>query len=172
MFYAIFLFDHSWRIRWRRVALASPFVIFGLFYLQGYFVKWVSLGVYYNLDLGEKRVKELPSMAIYMKLIFKNLELTVSPFAQKDISNVLILLLEWVAVIFLLIKRTARDVLMRFWPLFIIPAIHFLSGIMTYYHLRYNLSVFAFFLFLLIFCASGVRPLLLSRYTLIRKLNS
>jgi hypothetical protein len=164
MFYAIFLFDSDWRIRWGRVALMLPIAIAVLFLLKRYLVNYVSLGVYYNLGIGEERVKALPSLGVYFELVIYNIKITLSPFAQKDIINVFILLSEWAILLFLLTKRSVRFFFFKFWPIWIIPVAHFMFGILTYYNIRYNLAVSAFILFLAMFCASGVQTRLLGRY--------
>lgn len=162
--FIIFLFDKDWRFRGKRFLLFAPLCFLIIVTYGSMYYKYIAVGLRYSMKMeGERaeirefaRTKIMHSPRVYLKLVITNIKRSLSVFYQVDYTNMLILLLEWCTLFYLLVIKRGLIKVIKFWPIFAVAAIYFVSGIMTLYNIRYNIFPVTFLLYLSILVCSGV----------------
>lgn len=167
VFFTVFLFDKNWRISQRRLLLFILLGTVSIVYYEAYymhtFYKLVAWGLYRSLRMtgSIRELREYASTGIlsypgvYCNLVFTNIRLAIDVFYQVDVTNQLILFLEWCAIFWLLLIKKNIKRILEYWPILMVSTIYFVGAIMTMYNIRYNILPVTFLLYLSIFVSSG-----------------
>lgn len=164
--FMVFLFDKNWSIQWKRVLFAALLgVIFILYYGHYYEHKFYNLvagGLSANryVEGSKSEIKEYARTGLlnysetYLHLVLTNIRKATSIFYQTDITNQLILFLEWCTVFYLLIVKKNIVRVIRCWPILIVAFLYLIGGSLTLYNIRYNIFPATFLIYLSVFVSS------------------
>lgn len=175
----VFLFDRTWTFHRKRVfvlaALATVLIVTCDRFEPRKFHRFVASGLRENMGAEGKSVhpREMVGYArevvssrpvVYAKHILTNMRNATMVYAQTDLTNQLILVLEWCTVFYLLIIRKSLRRLMEWWPILCVAVLYFVGGILTAYNIRYQAFPSAFVICLAAFVASSPYPYMCPGY--------
>ncbi len=163
---SVFLFDRNWRVRPARVVILILLLSVVAWYYatpcRQRFRSYIANGLHTNLDMAES-ASHVKAYALsggfnyadsYKDLVFVNFVRATSVVHQSDITYSLILVLEWLTVIYLLGVRKNIIFLLRFWPILVLPFLYFIGGVLTLYNMRYSIFPVTFLICLSVYVAS------------------
>lgn len=167
--FMVFLFDRNWTIRWRRVLLFASLTVLLLLYCDRFhpqrFYRLLASGMRENLGPQKKgigmtemteyaeRIVSLRPRA-YLNHVLANMRNATLVFDQVDLTNQLILLLEWCTAFYLLVVKKNITRLIEWWPILSVALLYFVGGILTVYNIRYHIFPITFLICLSVFVAS------------------
>lgn len=171
----VFVFDRDWKVaRNRLISLICLFVCFSAVsfrYVESIFLGRMSGGLYYQMDMaGMKRPTTDETRTILRRnplLLFQiateSVKRILSPFHQKDVMGVIVLVMYYLSFFYLLYIQNNRMAILTIWPILLFPAMFLGINMLSFINMRWTLYPFGTFLYSLIFLACRPVPASLPR---------